>query len=177
MSSAGDSDHSKSLPIPAHLLSTATEGASPWLTPAVEREHVQRVYDTIAPHWHGTRYQAWPRVAEFIASLPRGSLMGDFGCGNGKNLPSCNAVGLGLGVDVSGELAKIAHGLGLEVCVGDVCALPFRANAFDAGLCIAVLHHLSTPQRRALAVAECMRATKLGGSVLFYAWALEQEVS
>lgn len=34
-----------------------------------------------------------PKVAEFITSLPNGSLVGDIGCGNGKNIPACNEVG------------------------------------------------------------------------------------
>ena len=62
--------------------------------PTIERDHVQRLYDAIAPMWHGTRYKAWPRVQEFIDSCPRGSLIADVGCGNGKNLPDCCGVSL-----------------------------------------------------------------------------------
>jgi hypothetical protein len=34
--------------------------------PLIEREHVQQLYDAIAPNWHGTRYKAWPQVEAFI---------------------------------------------------------------------------------------------------------------
>ena len=53
-------------------------------------EHVRRVYDAIAHQWHGTRYKPWPRVAEFIATLPLRATVCDVGCGNGKNMPACN---------------------------------------------------------------------------------------
>eukprot|EP00947_MAST-08B_sp_MAST-8B-sp1_P005086 g5086.t1 len=57
-----------------------------------EIEHVQRVYDSIAQQWSGTRYKPWPRVQAFLADpryVPKGALVGDLGCGNGKNLPAC----------------------------------------------------------------------------------------
>ena len=43
------------------------------------------------------------------------------------------------------------------------------------GLCIAVLHHISSPARRRALVRECMRTLCVGGEALFYAWALEQQ--
>ena len=82
-----DSVGAKSSPIPDHLLpqiQNENQARVEEKTPTVELEHVHRVYDTIAPHWHGTRYQAWPKVASFIQELPAGSLIGDLGCGNGK---------------------------------------------------------------------------------------------
>ncbi|CAI7840452.1 unnamed protein product [Closterium sp. NIES-54] len=60
--------------------------ASPQTTPAVERDFVHKVYDAIAPHFSATRFARWPKVAEFLLSLPRGSLVLDAGCGNGKYL-------------------------------------------------------------------------------------------
>lgn len=43
-------------------------------------------------------------------------------------------------------------------------------------LCIAVLHHLSTAERRLAGLRELVRVTRPGGLVLVYVWALEQEV-
>jgi tRNA (uracil-5-)-methyltransferase TRM9 len=51
-----------------------------------EEEHVQQVYEAIAPHFSSTRYKRWPLVEGFIENLPIGSFGCDFGCGNGKNL-------------------------------------------------------------------------------------------
>ena len=47
---------------------------------------------------------------------------------------------------------------------------------FDVCLCIAVLHHLATAERRLVGLKELVRITRPGGLVLVYVWALEQEV-
>ena len=52
----------------------------------MEKRHVYEVYEKIAPHFSNTRYKPWPKVAEFINSLPDGSICADVGCGNGKYL-------------------------------------------------------------------------------------------
>ena len=44
-----------------------------------EDEHVHKVYSSIATHFSDTRYNPWPRVAEFLSSLPPGSLVADVG--------------------------------------------------------------------------------------------------
>lgn len=51
-----------------------------------EKSHVHTVYNQIAEHFSNTRHSAWPGVAKFINSIPRGSFMLDIGCGNGKYL-------------------------------------------------------------------------------------------
>ena len=81
------------------------------------------------------RYKAWPRVAAFIESLPRGSLIGDIGCGNGKNIPSCSEVGVALACDLSIELCKICRSMGFEV----VCLAPLHPPP----LCLSVSLSLS----------------------------------
>lgn len=52
----------------------------------LEKKYVYEVYEKIAPHFAHTRYKPWPRIAEFLNSLPAGSLVADVGCGNGKYL-------------------------------------------------------------------------------------------
>lgn len=56
----------------------------------MEKEHVYEVYEKIAPHFSNTRYKMWPKVEEFMNSVPPGSIVADVGCGNGKYL-GCNA--------------------------------------------------------------------------------------
>lgn len=114
-------------------------------------------------------------MAEFVTSLPNGSVIGDIGCGNGKNIPACNEVGLGIGYDISIELCKICRGMGFEVTVGDTMTLPYRDGVFDAALSIAVLHHISSIPRRVRLIREVMRVVAVGGKGLFYAWAFEQK--
>lgn len=138
---------------------------------------MQRVYDAVARDWHGTRYKAWPRVHDFVSCQPNMSLVADLGCGNGKMLPACHAAGhFAIGCDFSVELIRIcALQLRMQAQVADVTMLPYRSGVFDAALSIAVLHHISTLDRRQLLVAETIRVLRPGGQALFYAWAKEQE--
>lgn len=144
--------------------------------PDVEREHVQKVYDIVAQQWHGTRYRAWTGVETFVRKQPPGCLVADVGCGNGKNIPEVmRGGGVALGSDFSRGLIEICRDTGYEVMVADAVLLPYRSNVFDYALNIAVLHHISSPERRVELVKETMRVVRIGGCALFYAWALEQE--
>lgn len=109
--------------------------------PALERDHVQAVYDNVADQWDGTRYKAWPRVEAFIRKQVAGSLICDSGAGNGKNLPACDSVGVGIASDFSRPLLLL--GLqkppGHEGVVADSTALPYR------GVCVCVCHTLPSP--------------------------------
>ncbi|KAK6246108.1 Methyltransferase type 11 - like 10 [Theobroma cacao] len=143
-------------------------------TPEIEKKYVHRVYDAIAPHFSSTRFAKWPKVAAFLESLPTGSLILDAGCGNGKYLgltPSCYFIGC----DISAPLIKICADKGHEVLVADAVNLPYRTNFGDAAISIAVLHHLSTEDRRKKAIEELVRVVKKGGLVLITVWAVEQE--
>ena len=141
----------------------------------LERTHVQNVYDDIAEHWDRTRYKPWPNVTKFLHSLPRGSMIADVGCGNGKNIPDCDKVGGSISCDFSVGLLKICASRGYEVLAANALMLPYRSNTFDAAICIAVLHHISTKARRVKLVSEVVRILRPGGVALFYAWAQEQE--
>ena len=48
------------------------------------------------------------------------------------------------------------------------------SSTFDACISIAVIHHLSTTERRANAIREILRIVKPNGLVLIYVWAQEQ---
>lgn len=67
--------------------------------------------------------------------------------------------------------------------VADIHHLPHQDASFDFAISIAVVHHLSTPERRVQAIAEILRTLKRspaaqpGGKLLIYAWALEQKTS
>jgi len=143
-------------------------------TPEIEKKYVHRVYDAIAPHFSSTRFAKWPKVAAFLESLPSGSVILDAGCGNGKYLglnPSCFFIGC----DISHPLIKICSDKGQEVLVADAVNLPYREEFGDAAISIAVLHHLSTENRRKKAIEELVRVVKPGGFVLITVWAAEQE--
>lgn len=143
-------------------------------TPEIEKTYVHQVYDAIAPHFSSTRFAKWPKVALFLESLPRGSLVLDAGCGNGKYLglnPDCFFVGC----DISSPLVSICAERGHEALVADAVNLPYKSGFGDAAISIAVLHHLSTQSRRRKAVEELVRVVRKGGLVLITVWAVEQE--
>ena len=163
-----------------------------------EETHVHSVYESIADHFSATRYAPWPLVARFLEAQPAGSIGLDVGCGNGKYLsgstgnPDATPNLFILGSDRSSGLAKLAHEkharrrLGADVLLADSLALPFRDRCADFIICIAVVHHLSTRQRRQEAIKELLRCVRprqgapsplSSGSVLVYVWALEQASS
>ena len=52
----------------------------------MEKQHVDEVYEKIAPHFSNMRNKPWPMIVEFFNSLPDGILVADVGLGNGKYL-------------------------------------------------------------------------------------------
>ncbi|XP_061538724.1 probable tRNA methyltransferase 9B [Phycodurus eques] len=140
----------------------------------LEREHVHGVYDKIAPYFNDSRYKAWPKVRQFLLDQPSGSIVADVGCGNGKYL-HINEKAFKLGCDVCRPLVDFAGCRGHEVQVCDGLRLPYRDGCFDAVLSIAVIHHLSTKERRIRAIKEMARTLRTGGRVMIYVWAMEQK--
>lgn len=143
-------------------------------TPDIEKKYVHSVYDAIAPHFSSTRFAKWPKVAKFLESLTPGSIVLDAGCGNGKYLgfnPNCFFIGC----DISSPLISICANRGHEVLVADALNLPYRTGFGDAAISIAVLHHLSTEERRKRAIEELVRIVCKGGRILITVWAVEQE--
>jgi ubiquinone/menaquinone biosynthesis C-methylase UbiE len=141
-----------------------------------EAEHVHKVYSEIAQKFSDTRYKPWPKVLEFVLKTPSGGILIDVGCGNGKNmgrLPKESGI-LELGCDRSVELLSFAAQRQLPVTACDILALPFRRGCADRVICIAVLHHLATPERRLLALRQMFKLLKPGeGRMLIYVWSTE----
>ena len=180
--------------------STPTSGLA---TPDCERDHVHAVYDAIATQWHHTRGKRgvlWPGATHFLQKLPAGSVVADVGCGDGKYFPAIWEAGsYVLGTDISEPLLRTAiHDKKSEedeivpenrrvsghrhhlrnrpaVAVADCMSIPFRTSSCDAAICIAVLHHLSTRERRKRCIEELVRIVRPGGVVNVQAWAIDQE--
>jgi len=142
---------------------------------ALEKQYVHDFYETVAAHFSSTRHSPWPRVAQFVSSLPSGSMIADLGCGNGKYMKCVDASqSFVVGGDRSSRLVRICRDRGLEAMVLDALAVPLRSGSCDAALSIAVLHHLSTLAHRLAAVKELLRVLRVGGRGIIYAWAHEQ---
>ena len=122
-----------------------------------EQEHVHDVYEQIAEHFSSTRYKPWPIVERFLKDLPDGSVGLDIGTGNGKYLAVNRNIFI-VGSDRSTNLISVAcrhqpH----SVLVAEILDLPHPADYFDFVICIAVIHHLSTDDRRVQAIDHCNR--------------------
>lgn len=87
-------------------------------------------------------------------------------------------------MDRSKELTKFAaehppH----SAIVADILRLPHPQKTFDFAICIAVIHHLSTPERRIAAIKSILQTLRrsneegTAGQALFFVWALEQKSS
>ncbi|KAK2755676.1 tRNA methyltransferase, has a role in tRNA modification [Arachnomyces sp. PD_36] len=152
---------------------------------AYEEEHVHQVYSQIAHHFSSTRYKPWPIVERFLKELPPGSVGLDVGCGNGKYLAVNPDIYI-VASDRSKELVDIAkkhqpH----STIVADNLNLPHPDSYFDFAISIAVVHHLSSRERRVQAISAILQTLKLphspsegpSGKALIYVWALEQKNS
>ena len=135
---------------------------------------VKETYDNIANDFNNTRYNVWPCVKEFLDTIDKNSVIGDIGCGNGKNM-MCRKDCINIGCDFSINLTKLCQKKNLNVVQGNILNIPFKDNFFDATICIAVIHHLSTIAKRNKAIQELLRVTKQGGKILILVWAFEQE--
>jgi alkylated DNA repair protein alkB family protein 8 len=175
--------------------------STPLRTPACERDHVHAVYDAIAVQWHHTRGRRgvlWPGATEFLHRLEPGSIVADVGCGDGKYFPAIWKSGsYVIGSDISIPLLRTAFPSGDDeddipenrrvsderrhlrdrpaVCAADCMNIPFKNHSFDAAICIAVLHHLSTKSRRRRCIEELARIVKPGGLINIQAWAITQK--
>jgi alkylated DNA repair protein alkB family protein 8 len=182
--------------------SAVTSSEVSLVTPECERRHVHDVYDAIAKQWHHTRGRRgvlWPGATQFLQQLPPGSLVADVGCGDGKYFPAIWEAGsFCIGTDISRPLLQTAFPSVTDipehfpesrrvsdkqkhlsahpaVAVADCMNLPLLDDCCDAAICIAVLHHLSTHERRVQCLRELARVVRVGGLINVQAWAMEQE--
>jgi SAM-dependent methyltransferase len=101
------------------------------------------------------------------------SLIADVGCGNGKNMmlnKSCEFIG----IDFTESFTNICSDKNLEVLVADTLKIPYRSDIFDYVISIAVIHHLSTEEKRLQSILEIIRIAKIGGLIYILVWAFEQ---
>lgn len=151
----------------------------------MELEHVHSVYSKITRHFHTTRFAIWNCVAQFLDSVstPNTLLFGlDVGCGNGKYeryLSTHSPKTYMVACDVCKDLLQITAN---SKCQRQDCLLangldlPYKSATFDFAISIAVIHHLSTPEKRIRFLQEILRCTKPKARILITAWAAEQPI-
>jgi SAM-dependent methyltransferase len=129
-------------------------------------------YDTYAQDFSKSRFRIWPGVKQFLDALPSNSRVLDIGCGNGKNMNYRTDLNM-FGVEHSPALTDICIKQDLRVIRGDAREIPFKSEAFDAIIMIAVIHHID-PIEHYKVLNEIERLLKPGGKCLITNWAVEQ---
>lgn len=136
--------------------------------PIIEKLNVVEAYDNIADTFSGTRYKAWPSTIKFIQDLEPDIRCLEIGSGNGKNMIRDDIEMIG--IDVSEKLVEIARNKGKNVEVGNGCDIKYPDNYFDVVFSIAVLHHVSTLERRKKFIEEMIRVCKPNGNIMLEVW-------
>jgi len=139
--------------------------------PEIEQNNVVNVYNRISEDFSRTRYKAWTGIKLFVDTFPHGTKFLEIGSGNGKNMllrPNDFK-----GCDISEGFVRMCRNVGLDVVQADAVNLPFDDNSFDVTMSVAVLHHLSSTERRIKAIDEMLRVTKKGGRLLIEVWCYE----
>lgn len=139
-----------------------------------ERKNVKDVYNKISGHFDKTRYHSWPKIEEFSKLFLKGSLIADIGCGNGRNCKLRDDC-IFHGYDNCEGFVNICLKQGITCKKSNILNIDCCDNNYDYTMCIAVIHHLSTEERRIQAIKELLRITKPGGEILIYVWAKEQK--
>ena len=132
---------------------------------------IKTVYDNIAGDFSRTRYKVWNGVANYLDTIPSGSMVGDIGCGNGKNMLYRNDLNY-MGMDISSEMVKICNDRGYDTIEGDITNIPFDTDSMDYTMSIAVIHHIEKRENRIKALSELLRITK--HNILVTVWSFNQ---
>lgn len=131
-----------------------------------------REYDLIAAWYSSERddQTGMPEVSALAASISRGSIVLDIGCGNGIPITRAvlNAGHAAVGLDSSSEmLARFRHNCPEASAVkGTVQLCPFADEMFDAAVAWGVMFHLN-PEDAVQAIANVSRVLKFGAPFLF----------
>jgi len=139
-----------------------------------EEKFVENVYNKISKHFSATRVKIWPKVQDFINTFNKNSKILDIGCGNSKNMGTredCNYIGIDICENFIKNAPKKSN---CQYIHANCLNIPLENNSFDNIISIAVIHHLSTYDRRLKAIEEIYRLLKNNGTALVYVWSYEQ---
>lgn len=149
---------------------------------------VFQAYDEIAEDWDCKRQNPSSVMPLFLDNLNRffkGTFFGarilDAGCGNGRNAAyliknlkyaslSCCDLSLGMLMQAKKTVMANNYGHSIELRLGNVSSLPFQTKSFSAVICLAVLHHLNTQNKRLAAFKEIFRVLRVPGIALISVW-------
>lgn len=142
------------------------------MSEVIEEKYVKYVYENISKHFSNTRVYTWKWIDVFITSLQKHSLILDIGCGNGRNMifSDYNFIG----IDNCNGFLNICREKKLNVIEANMTNIPLQSNTFDAIICIASFHHLSTYELRLQSLKEMKRLIKPNRDILLSVWSINQ---
>jgi|688.fasta_scaffold534716_1 ubiquinone/menaquinone biosynthesis C-methylase UbiE len=138
-----------------------------------EQKYVHDAYNNVAHSFSHTRHTPWAKIKEYLSNIPLNNILLDVGCGNGKNLGIFK--GESYGCDTCQELLTIAKKKCDNVKISNILNLDYDDNFANNVICISVLHHLASKERRLQAIKELIRVCKNGGEILIYVWAKQEK--
>lgn len=135
-----------------------------------DRETVRAGYDALGRIYADHR-SVGPTERELIGRLlagcPDSPRLLDAGCGPGPTLADLTSRGRAVGMDASSGQLELAAEAAPDAALvrGDVAALPFGADSFDAVVSLGVLMHLPNDEQDD-AIVEFARVLRPGGRLL-----------
>lgn len=135
---------------------------------SVEQKYVIDTYSLIANDFSNTRHTMWRSVKKFLGEIKDDLNVLEVGCGNGKNMYYTN-INI-TGIDNCLEFVKICQNNGLNAYHMSAIDLKFKDNSYDAVFSIAVIHHITSQERRKKCVMEMLRVCKIGGDIMIEVW-------
>jgi SAM-dependent methyltransferase len=137
-----------------------------------ETTHVVDIYNKIASEFNVTRTYNWSWIDKFMNNIPKGSLIYDIGCGNGRNMQYIDHKFIG--IDNCIEFIKMCRNKQLNTIYANMNNIPLSSQSTNYIICIATFHHLQSYKNRLNALLEMKRLLKPGGKILLSVWSKVQ---
>jgi len=148
-----------------------------------EMKSPEETWNAIAQSFDKTRRKPWVECIDFIDSLPKTSIIGDVGSGNGRHLiPCAKHCRKVVAFDISQELLKITekklkeNNLKNAVLLhSNIVKIPVKKDTFDSLIFIASLHNIKGRNNRVDSLKEITRILKKDGEALISVWSRWQD--
>jgi ubiquinone/menaquinone biosynthesis C-methylase UbiE len=135
-------------------------------------------YNEISLEFSNSRTYIWQCVKDFCNLINDSNIPNiiEIGCGNGKNLEYIKSIKNSnlIGIDNCQNFVDLCLKKNLNVLNNSAYNINFKDNTFDYMLCIAMFHHLLTPESQINVLNEILRIMKKGSLGIITCWAVEQ---
>lgn len=131
-------------------------------------DSIAELYDTTLPA-HVTEHYLDKRIALLSQCLKTGPVLD---VGGGTGMLAQRLIGKGyqvLGTDASLGMLRVYRSRTSTVLAGALAhALPFRSQAFQGVVCVAMLHHIARPEAVRASLSEMYRVVRQGGVLVIW---------